>query len=97
MYHIIIIEATEYVDDGVRLADIREELISKSFALACALHQSCNIYDFNGSWYHTALGFAEFAKFDKTLVWHGDHTYVWFNRTEREVRRLRLGIAKAIE
>jgi hypothetical protein len=85
------------MDDGICLADIREELISESFALTCAFHQSRNIYDFNGSWDHTTLRFAEFAELDKSLVWYGDHAYVWFNRTEREVRRLCLGIAKAIE
>jgi hypothetical protein len=97
VYHVIVVEATEYVDDGVCLADICEKLISESFAFACAFDQSRNIYDFNGSWYHTALGFAEFAKFDKTLVGYGDHAYVRFNRAEWEVRRLCLGVAKAIE
>jgi hypothetical protein len=97
VYHVIVVEATEYVDDGVCLADIREELISKSFAFACALDQSCNIYNFNSGWDDTTLWFAEFTEFDKTLVWYGDHAYVWFNRTEREVRRLCLGIAKAVE
>ena len=97
VYHVIVVEATEYVDDGVCLADIREELISESFALACAFHQSRNIYDFNGSWDDTALWFAEFAKLDKTLVWYGDYAYVRFDGAEREVRRLCLGVAKAIE
>ena len=97
VYHIVVVEATEYVDDGVCLADIREELVAKSFALACAFDQSRNIYDFNGSWDYTALRFAELAKFDESLVGYGDHAYVRFDGAEREVRRLCLGVAKAIE
>ena len=71
--------------------------ISESFAFACALDQSCNIYDFNSGWDDTALWLAEFAEFDKTLVWYGDHAHIRFDGAEREVCRLCLGVAKAVE
>jgi hypothetical protein len=86
MYHVIIVETTEYVDDCVCFSDIREELISKSFALACTFDQSRNIHDFNGGWYNAALWFAKFAELDKTLIRYGYYAYIRLNRTEREVR-----------
>ena len=97
MYHVVVVEATEHMDNGVCLADVREELISEPFALACAFHQSRNIHDFNGGWDHAALWFAEFAELDKTLVRYGNHAHIGLNRTEREVRRLCLGVAQAVE
>ena len=47
--HVFIIEATQHVDDGICFADVRQELVAQSFALAGTLHQSGDVYDFYGS------------------------------------------------
>ena len=45
MRNVVILEAAQYVDDGVRLADIGEELVAKAFALAGALDEAGDVHE----------------------------------------------------
>ena len=84
------------MNDGIALADVSEELISKSFAFGSAFHQSCNVHDLTGSGHDTSR-VHDFSKFCESLVGHGNHTQVGFYRTEREVSSLCLSTGQAIE
>ena len=42
-----ILKAADYVDDGVHLADIGEELVSKALALGGAFYQTGDVYEFD--------------------------------------------------
>ena len=43
MLDVVILEASEDMDDGVDLADVAEELVAEAFALAGALHQTGDV------------------------------------------------------
>src|ERR1700730_17003919 len=52
MHDIIIIKATQYVNDRISAPDVSEKLVTQTFALAGAFHQSGYIYDLDRSWYY---------------------------------------------
>ena len=97
MDYVLIVEAAQHMDDGIRLADVRKELVPQSFSLAGTLDETGYINYLYGGGNDTSLRFTEFAEFDKTLVGHGDDAYIGFNRAEREIGALRLRITKTIE
>ena len=97
MYHVLIVETAEDMDDSVRLADVGEELVSQSFALAGTLDQSGYIDYLDGGGDHAALGVTDLTEFDEPLVGHGDDAYVRLDGAEGEVRALRLGVTQTIK
>ena len=46
VHDVRVVEATQHVDDGVRFADVAQELVAQSLALAGTFHQSCDVHDF---------------------------------------------------
>ena len=84
------------MNDGIALADVSEKLIAESFTFGSAFHQSCNVYNLTGSGHDTSR-VHDFGELSESLVWHGNHAQVGFNRTEREVSSLCLGTGQAIE
>ena len=87
MDDVVIVEATQYVQDCICLADIGEEFVSQPFPFAGAFYEAGNIYDFDRSRDNT-LGMFDFSQLVQTFVRYGDHADIRFDRTEREVSRL---------
>ena len=56
MHHVLVVEAAQHMDDRVRLADVSQELVSQSFALAGSLDQTGYIDDLHGGRNDSALG-----------------------------------------
>ena len=54
MYDIGIGEVTDYLTDGIGLANVGEKLVAKTFSLICTFHQTGNIYKLNGSGNNTS-------------------------------------------
>jgi hypothetical protein len=48
---VVIVEATKYMQNGIGISDVSQELVSQSIAFACAFHQARDIHDFDGGWY----------------------------------------------
>ena len=94
--HVRVVEATEHMNDGVRLADVGEELVAKTFAFRSTLHKTCDVDNLDRC-RHDALRVDDFCELVESLVGHGDYAHVRFNRTEREVCRLRFGVRQAVE
>ena len=97
MNHIAVVEATEHMDDRVRLADVSQELVAKSLAVAGTLYQSGYIDYLHRGGYDTALGVAELTQTVQTLVGNSDHTEVRFDSTEGKIGGLRLGVAQTVK
>ena len=97
MDHIAVVKATKHMDDGVRLADVSQELVAKPLAVAGPLDQSGYIDYLHRSGYDAALGVAELAQTVQTLVGNGDHTEVRFDSTEGKIGGLRLGVAQTVK
>ena len=96
MCDVLILEATQNVDDGVCVTDVSKELVAKTFTLRCTLHKTCDVDNLDGGWHHT-LRVVNFGELHKTLVRYGDDTYIWFDCTEWEVRRLRTSIRQTVK
>ena len=95
-HHVVVVEAAQHVDDGIRLADVAQELIAQSLALGSAFHQSRYVHYLAGGG-HDAARVHQLGQLVEPLVGHGDHAQVGFYRTEREVGCLRLRAGEAVE
>ena len=89
--NITILEATQNVDNSIRITNISQELISKTLTLRCALHQAGNINNLNCCG-DNLLRVIYLGQLNQTLIGHGDNTHVGLDCTEREVCSLRLCI-----
>ena len=96
MGDVVIVEAAQYVQDGIRLTNVGQELITQPFALARTLDQPCDVHDLYGGGYD-ALGVYDLCKLIETLIGDGDHADVRLDGTEGEVGGLCLRIGEAVE
>ena len=96
VYDVAVVEAAEHVDDGVRLADVAEELVAEAFAFRRALHEARDVHDFHRG-RHDASGVDQLGEFRESFVGHGDDAHVGLDGAEGEVGRLCLGITQAVE
>lgn len=96
MGDVVIVEATQYVQDGIRLTDVSQELITKPFTLACALDQPCYVDDLDGGGYD-ALGMYDLCELIEALIGDGDHADVRLDGTKGEVGGLCLRVGEAVE
>ena len=96
MGDIVVVEATQNVNNCVGIADIRKELITKTFALRCTLYQTCNIDNLDSGGDNT-LWVVNLRQLDESLVRYGDNADIRLDSTEREVCRLRLCVRQTVE
>ena len=96
MYNIVVVEATEDMDDGVGFADIAKELVAKSFTLGGSFYKTCNVNDLNCR--RNDFGSVDHRGKDcQTFIGYGDDTHIGFYGAKREVSALGFGVAQAIE
>ena len=95
-HHIVVVEATDDMDNGVALTDVTQKLIAETLTLGRSFHQTCNVHNLTGC-RNDAAGMNKLREFGKALVGHGDHTKVGFNSTKREVGCLCLSTRQAVE
>ena len=80
----------------IGLADVGEELIAESLALASTFDQSCYVDNlYRGR--HRPLRVLHLDQLIETLIRHGDDPNVGFDRAEGEVGRLRLSVRQAVK
>ena len=96
MGHIIVVEATQHMDDGIGLTNVTQEFVSQALTTAGSLHQSGDVDDFDRRG-HDARGIHQLGELVETLVGNGDNAHIGLDGAEREVGRLRLGIRQAIK
>ena len=95
-YDVVVVEAAQYVDDGVGLADVAEELVAQTLALAGALDESGDVY-YLARGGHDASRVHYFGELGESFVGYCYHAYVRLDCTEGEVGCLRLGVGEAVE
>ena len=97
MGDVVILEAAQYVHDGVDLADIGEELVAEAFALRCAAHQPRDIDEGNACG-DDLLGLGDARNILEARVRHGDFAGIRLDGAERIVRGLcRGGLCQGVE
>ena len=93
---VLIVEAPHYVDNGVRHADVGEELVSQALALAGALHQTRDVHELDdgGGGF---LGIIHFAELVQPGVRHGHHAHIGIDGAEGVIGALRAGVGNSVE
>ncbi|MNW46630.1 hypothetical protein D3C74_239360 [compost metagenome] len=82
--NILVLEAADHMNDGIHLADVRQELVAKTLALARTAHQSGDIDKFKCR-RNRAVRNDQFGQLVESLVRHLNHADVWIDRTKRIV------------
>ena len=96
MNDIGILKAADYMDNGVHLADIGQELVSKALSLGRALYQSGDVYEFDDS--RRNLGrVVERSQLLKSLVRYGNYAHVGIDGTEGVVGGLCSGLGQRVK
>ena len=54
-WHVVVFERTQHIHNGVHFTNVRQELVSQTFAFAGALYQTTNVDHLNRG-VHDALG-----------------------------------------
>ncbi len=96
MHYVAIVEAAQYVDDGIRFADISQKLVTETFALGSPFDKTGDVNDFDRSGDDTT-GMYQFGQLTEALVGYGDDTDIRFDGAEGEIGGLCLCIAQAVE
>ena len=96
MNDVIIGERAKYLADGIGLADVGEELVAKSGALARALHDACDVDEGNGR-RQGALGMEDPRKHLEPGVRDANHARVRLDRREGIVGRQDVVLRQGIE
>ena len=96
MDNVGVVEATQYVDNGITFAYIGKELVSKSLALAGTLYKTCNIH-YVAYCRDNASGMYYLGKLGQAFVGYTDLTYLRIYSAEGEICRLCLGTAQTIK
>ena len=84
---VAVVKAAQHVQDGVGLADVREELVSQALSLGGTFHQAGDVHDLHGGG-DGALGLADFGKHFEALVGHVGGADVRVDGAEGEVGAL---------
>ena len=91
MGYIIVVEATQHVDNGICLADIGQKLVAEAFAFASAFDQSGDVDDLHRG-RNDASRIAHLDKACQAVVGDGDDSHIRLYGAEGEVGRLRLSV-----
>ena len=84
------------MDNGVRAADVLEELVAEARAVARALDQSRDVHKFDDGG-GLFLRLVHLRELVKPLVRHGDHAHVRLDGAEGVVGALRAGVGDGVE
>ena len=81
MNDVVVDEAAHHVDDSVHLADVGKKFVSKTFAFGSALHQTGDIYKFNGGG-GEFLRFIHLSELVQAFVRNGHHAHIGLDGAE---------------
>ena len=93
---VLVLKASEHVDDGIGLAYVAQELVAESLALAGTFDKSGYIHYLACRWHYSSW-MHQLGEFSESFVGHGNHAHVGLNSTKGEVCRLCLCTRQAVE
>jgi len=93
---VVVVEAAHHVDDGVGLADVRQELVAQAFALGRAGHQARDVHKFDDG-RHDLLRRDDVRQHLQAGVGQLDDAHVGLDRAERVVLGSDAGLGEGIE
>jgi len=89
MHHVLVIKAAHDLQRGVHLANVGEELVAQSFALARTANQPGYVNEIHGGT-NDFFRFADGGDFFQTDVRHRHRGLVRLDRAKGIIRRLRI-------
>ncbi len=92
MSDVIVVEATDNVNDCIALTDVSEELVSETCALRSTLNKTCDVEKFNYC-RSFLVGIPVLAKLVESLIGNSNNTAVRLDCAERIVGCLSVGSA----
>ena len=96
MHDVLVVKAAHHMDDGVGAADVLQELVAQTRALAGALHQTGDVHELDdGGRFLVRL--IHLRQLVQPRIRHGHHAYVGLNGAEGIVGALRPGVGNGIE
>jgi hypothetical protein len=90
VHDVRVFEAPRDLDDGVHLADVRQELIAEALALVGAANEARDVDEVDDGG-DDAIGVNDGVEGREPWIRDGDDADVWLDGAERIVRRLGLG------
>ena len=96
MGDIAVLEAADNMDDGVGGADVGQELVAQTLALACALNKTCDVNELDDSG-GGLLGGVEVAQPLQTLIGNGNHAHIGVDGAESGVVGGNTGVGDGVE
>ncbi len=84
MVNIRALKAADNLNDGINFADVAKELVAEPLSLACPLHETCDVNEFNGG-RNDFLRFRKRSKLSQALVGDVNDAKIGLNRTEGKV------------
>ena len=85
-----VVETTDYVENGIRLAYICKKLVSKTFTFAGTAYKACDVDDVDRGW-NDAARMDDVLKDSEAFVRNVGGAQVWIDCAEWKVRSLCLG------
>ena len=96
MRYIVVVKTAQYMDDGIGLTNVAQELVAQALTATGTLDQTGYVDDFDRRG-HDARGIHQLGELVESLVGHRNHAHIGLNGAKRKVSRLRLGIRQAIK
>ena len=96
MNDVVVLKATDDMENRVHLTDVSEKLVSESFALGSALDQSRDVNEFDHGGGHLC-GVVHFRQIVQPFVRHGYHADVRLNGAEGVVRGFSPRVGQCVE
>ena len=94
MGNVIVLETTEHMNNGVRVADVGQKLVAQPLAFRGTFHQSGDIDDLDGGGNHRlglSISASRMSRSSGTVM-----TPTLGSIVQKEIRRLRLGVGQAV-
>ena len=96
VHDVLVVKAADHVDDGVRLADVGQELVAQALALAGALDKAGDVHELDDR-RGLLLGLIHLRQLVQPLVRHGHHAHVGVDGAEGVVGALGPGVGDGVE
>ena len=96
MHDVLVVKAADHMDDGVRAADVLQELVAQAGALAGALYQTGDVHELDdGGGLFVRL--VHLRQLVQPRVRHGHHAHVGLDGAEGVVGALCPGVGDGVE
>ena len=96
MHDVLVVKAADNVHDGIGLADVGEELVAETCALAGALHQTGDVHEFDDSG-GLLVRLVHFGQLLQPLIGNGHRAHVGVDGAEGIVCAFCAGVGDGVE